>query len=269
MLCRALTCSITLYPNILDRILHTRLYFCELVASLNPPFSNAMLILGHHLPCAIIVGCSIVVAVELRKLVRTRPANVAIRAGPNKIAPRAAGGASSNAGQKPTTSDADAAGQIKMAAVSSISTTIHHINVQPINRNDLDASSSIISQSEVLSGATANDKKDAKKSGVVKATAEGEQGEKTGLSREARERRTFVTLAYIVAFYVICWVPFHIVYDISFISPSLVPAEAFTVTFWMTYVNSTINPFLYAFTSKDVRATMWRLITCRQFKCGR
>ena len=86
---------------------------------------------------------------------------------------------------------------------------------------------------------------------------------KRSTAREEKERRTFVTLAYIVTAYVLCWVPFHIIYDMSFIAPNIVPPDAFTYLFWITYVNSTINPFLYAFTSSDTRQVIKKIVICQ------
>ena len=82
-------------------------------------------------------------------------------------------------------------------------------------------------------------------------------------TRADRERKTFVTLSYIIVAYVVCWVPFQLVYDTSIVRPDLVSDNLFTITFWMTYVNSFINPFLYAFSSKDVRDAFRKIILCK------
>ncbi|ESP02351.1 hypothetical protein LOTGIDRAFT_54386, partial [Lottia gigantea] len=78
-----------------------------------------------------------------------------------------------------------------------------------------------------------------------------------------REKKVFVTLSYILVGYVICWVPFHVVFDISAVKPDAVPHVVYTITFWMTYLNSTINPFLYNFSSPDFREA-FRKILCRK-----
>ncbi|KAK7102785.1 hypothetical protein V1264_020964 [Littorina saxatilis] len=87
--------------------------------------------------------------------------------------------------------------------------------------------------------------KKTKKEGGSKDKQEGKFGSK--------EMKAFVTLSYIVISYLVCWVPFHVVFDVSAVRPDLVPDIVFTVTFWMTYLNSTINPILYNFSSKDFR----------------
>ena len=62
--------------------------------------------------------------------------------------------------------------------------------------------------------------------------------------------------------YMICWVPFHVVFDVSAVDPTLVPDIIYTITFWLTYINSTINPILYNFSSKDFRKA-FKDIICR------
>lgn len=80
--------------------------------------------------------------------------------------------------------------------------------------------------------------------------------------RTSREMRVFVTLTYIIIGYLVCWVPFHFVFDLTAFDPDLVPRVVYDTTFWLTYVNSTINPFLYNFCSPDFRRA-FRKILCR------
>ncbi|XP_067685354.1 alpha-2A adrenergic receptor-like [Haliotis asinina] len=82
-------------------------------------------------------------------------------------------------------------------------------------------------------------------------------------SMDKRERKVFVTLTYIIVGYMICWVPFHVVFDISAYDPKAVPEIIYTITFWMTYLNSTINPFLYNFSSPDFRRAFKKILTCK------
>lgn len=83
-----------------------------------------------------------------------------------------------------------------------------------------------------------------------------------GSSGMSKERKVFVTLTYIIVGYVICWLPFHIVFDVSSIAPEKVPNTVYTITFWMTYLNSTINPFLYNFSSKEFRQAFKKILSC-------
>lgn len=92
------------------------------------------------------------------------------------------------------------------------------------------------------------------------AACERQQQLKRDHDRYNQERKSFITLAYIIFSYLACWLPFHFVFDISAIDPDRVPEMIYTVTFWLTYFNSTINPFLYAYSNKDFQNAFRRVI---------
>ncbi|KAH3705193.1 hypothetical protein DPMN_080259 [Dreissena polymorpha] len=77
-----------------------------------------------------------------------------------------------------------------------------------------------------------------------------------------RERRIFVTLTFVVGSYLICWFPFYIAFDTYAWAPDFVPADLYTFFFWMTYFNSTLNPFIYAYTNKEFRLAFIKVIKC-------
>lgn len=83
------------------------------------------------------------------------------------------------------------------------------------------------------------------------------------LRRQKRDRSIFVTLTYVIIGYAVCWIPFHIVFDISSACPTCVPRGVYAATFWMTYINSTINPFLYNFSNPEFKRASKRLL-CRR-----
>lgn len=78
-----------------------------------------------------------------------------------------------------------------------------------------------------------------------------------------KRRKAFITLSYIVLAYMVCWVPFHFVFDVSLANPEIIPEDLYTAAFWMTYVNSGLNPFMYAFSSSDFRKAVVQIIKCR------
>ncbi|XP_069141186.1 alpha-2A adrenergic receptor-like [Argopecten irradians] len=80
---------------------------------------------------------------------------------------------------------------------------------------------------------------------------------------ERNERKVFKTLTYILIGYVICWLPFHVVFDVRCAMPEAVPPLLYNITFWLSYMNSTINPFLYNFSSTEFRAATKALL-CRK-----
>ena len=81
--------------------------------------------------------------------------------------------------------------------------------------------------------------------------------------RHKRDRAIFITLSYVVMGYAVCWIPFHVVFDISALCPSCVPRGVYAITFWMTYINSAVNPFLYNFSTPEFRRTFRKLLLRR------
>lgn len=77
-----------------------------------------------------------------------------------------------------------------------------------------------------------------------------------------REKKIFVTLTYVLSSFLICWFPFFIVFDIYAWSPELVPGKLYTVFGWMIYVNSMLNPFIYAYTCKEFRVAFLKVCRC-------
>ncbi|KAK2140248.1 hypothetical protein NP493_5892g00000 [Ridgeia piscesae] len=96
--------------------------------------------------------------------------------------------------------------------------------------------------------------------GMTSAASEQHERLKRDQDRYNQERKAFVTLTYIIFSYLACWVPFHFVFDISAIDPARVPEVIYTITFWLTYFNSTVNPFLYAYSNKDFQNAFKRVI---------
>ncbi|KAL5005710.1 hypothetical protein ScPMuIL_016868 [Solemya velum] len=75
-----------------------------------------------------------------------------------------------------------------------------------------------------------------------------------------RERQIFVTLTYILCGYLACWLPFHVVFDVMAIDPAYVPRPVLMWTYWMAYINSTINPILYNFSSPEFRRAFMKIL---------
>ena len=75
-----------------------------------------------------------------------------------------------------------------------------------------------------------------------------------------RERRIFVTVSCILLTYLVCWIPFHIVFDIMIFNKDIVPDEVFYMAFILAYINSTINPLLYAYSNREFRAAFKKVL---------
>ena len=84
----------------------------------------------------------------------------------------------------------------------------------------------------------------------------------TSVTSNPSDKKIFITLTYVISSYLICWFPFYVTFDTYAWKPELVPSGLYSFFFWMTYVNSTLNPFIYAYTSKDFRSAFARVIRC-------
>lgn len=89
----------------------------------------------------------------------------------------------------------------------------------------------------------------------------------TRITSMRRENKTTQTLSIVVGGFVACWLPFFIVYLVTpFIEHGTIGDGVRTFLTWLGWVNSAINPFIYAFYSVDFRAAFWRLTLRRFFK---
>lgn len=261
--------AVAMYPTISDRILRTKDYYCHFVPAENPQFVIALSFLGHHIPCIVIVICYIIVFIEIRKLFKSRPgaktpaaAKSQAKAKTNTVSPAPATVATISYTAEPTPSTSRA------AAIDHGEKSVMETAADDKAHHDESAAAAVSDNKKET-----DQKKEQKNEQPQKPQQPQQQQQKrqaggAHVSAEAharaqRERKSFVTLSYIVIGYVVCWVPFHFVYDVSFISPELVSEDLYTATFWLTYVNSLINPFLYAFSSADLRSAVVKILKCR------
>ncbi|XP_036342521.1 probable G-protein coupled receptor No18 [Rhagoletis pomonella] len=82
-----------------------------------------------------------------------------------------------------------------------------------------------------------------------------------------KEHKTTQTLSIVVGGFIACWLPFFIYYLLTpFLEPPQVSRTLTNVLTWLGWINSAINPFIYAFYSIDFRVAFWRLICSRLCK---
>jgi 5-hydroxytryptamine receptor 1 len=77
-----------------------------------------------------------------------------------------------------------------------------------------------------------------------------------------RERRLSRTLGIIISVFLLCWLPFFVVYILSaFIDVSLYIKEPIpTLILWLGYVNSACNPLIYTVFNVEFRTAFKRLL---------
>ncbi|XP_038070780.1 dopamine receptor 2-like [Patiria miniata] len=87
------------------------------------------------------------------------------------------------------------------------------------------------------------------------------------LSRMNREHKAAKTLGIVVGVFVVCWLPFFVVNVASPLCPTCISSPHIVIPLltWLGYINSALNPAIYAFTNKSFKRA-YKKILCR---CGR
>ncbi|XP_060759595.1 histamine receptor H2a [Neoarius graeffei] len=76
-----------------------------------------------------------------------------------------------------------------------------------------------------------------------------------------REHKAAVRLAVVLGAFVVCWFPYFTFFTIMGIKKESEPPHTlYSVVLWLGYVNSTLNPFLYAALNRDFRSAYGRLL---------
>lgn len=81
------------------------------------------------------------------------------------------------------------------------------------------------------------------------------------------EAKVTKTLAIIMGVFVACWLPFFIIYIIrsQLADPNSISENFMDVFIWLGYLNSSLNPILYAVLNKNFRIAFSDIVVCRCF----
>ncbi|KAK0070296.1 dopamine receptor 2 [Biomphalaria pfeifferi] len=85
------------------------------------------------------------------------------------------------------------------------------------------------------------------------------------LTKLAKEQKAAKTLGIVVGVFIICWVPFfcaNVLYGICHSNCVYRPELLFPVFTWLGYINSGMNPIIYALSMKDFRRAFSKMILC-------
>nr|QVK45755.1 G protein-coupled receptor [Proales similis] len=89
--------------------------------------------------------------------------------------------------------------------------------------------------------------------------------------RKTKDTKAIKTLGIIMGIFLICWLPFFIMYLFGSLTGMAVPHSVERLITWIGYVNSFINPIVYALTNRDFRKaylstldTIAHRATCRK-----
>lgn len=84
--------------------------------------------------------------------------------------------------------------------------------------------------------------------------------EKRRIARKKEKRATLI-LGLIMGSFIACWFPFFCMYILTPLCPMCrIPQQAFTIAFWLGYMNSAINPVIYTIFNKDFRRSFRRVL---------
>ncbi len=84
---------------------------------------------------------------------------------------------------------------------------------------------------------------------------------KAGLNRQEQQLRGIRTLGVVIFMFQFCWAPFCAFWPlVAYCPDGCVPLPLYIYSYWMTYVNSTINPLLYFLVNRDFRQALYSLI---------
>ncbi|XP_069115843.1 alpha-1A adrenergic receptor-like [Argopecten irradians] len=78
-----------------------------------------------------------------------------------------------------------------------------------------------------------------------------------------QENKAAITLGRVVGAFIVCWLPFFVYLPLDAATDVEFPDIVLEVTFWLGYVNSAINPFIYAYSSPEFRKAFMRILKCR------
>ena len=114
--------------------------------------------------------------------------------------------------------------------------------------------------------------KNNKKSSMIKYRPGGKRcdnrrGRSFRGERQSRsERKATRTLTFILGAFFITWSPYSTIAIIYGYCPSCVPEELYHFSYYLCYINSTINPLCYAFANELFRSTFHKILTCKACK---
>uniref|UniRef100_A0A915JH27 G-protein coupled receptors family 1 profile domain-containing protein n=1 Tax=Romanomermis culicivorax TaxID=13658 RepID=A0A915JH27_ROMCU len=80
--------------------------------------------------------------------------------------------------------------------------------------------------------------------------------------RRRRDRQATIVLGSILLAFILCWLPFFVIYVLNAICCST-PSPVFDFFFWLGYCNSALNPFIYNYFNVEYRRAFRKILSCK------
>ncbi|XP_072177899.1 histamine H2 receptor-like [Diadema setosum] len=80
------------------------------------------------------------------------------------------------------------------------------------------------------------------------------------------EHRATKMLGVIMGSFIVCWVPYFTIFTFTPLCKCEVPQAVLSVALWLGYVNSTLNPILYAALNREFRRSFRKLLRLRHLQ---
>lgn len=87
-----------------------------------------------------------------------------------------------------------------------------------------------------------------------------------------KERKAARQLGVIVCAFMVCWLPYFIVFLVVAVCPDCIGDTLFKITLWLGYINSTLNPVLYPLCNANFRRAFAKMLNktcCRNYSFQR
>ncbi|XP_076972660.1 histamine H1 receptor [Tamandua tetradactyla] len=78
-----------------------------------------------------------------------------------------------------------------------------------------------------------------------------------------RERKAAKQLGFIMAAFILCWIPYFVFFMVIAFCESCFNKHVHTVTIWLGYINSTLNPFIYPLCNENFKKTFKKILHIR------
>ncbi len=108
-----------------------------------------------------------------------------------------------------------------------------------------------------------------KEAAQIQTTMSGDdsiRSRKKSMYRQNTETRITITLALIMTSFIVCWLPFFIVYNVrSFLDdPKTIPDIYLDILTWLGYMKSSFDPVIYLILNEHFRFSFIQLAKCNK-----